>query len=162
MSDNYIELYYHIVWPTKNREPYITPDVEPRLINYLATLSRSMGISMLAMNGMPDHLHVVCCIPPTLSVSQVVKDLKAKSAHFINRLEDDRYSLTWQPGYGALTFAKRNVDFVVRYVQNQKQHHMTGDLSSNLEKWASNEALLRQAQSNNTDLKCPGGTISRS
>ena len=100
MSDNYIDVYYHIVWPTKNRVPYINVEMEPVLYSYLSTLCSSMGICVFAINGMPDHLHLVSSVPPTLSLSKVIRDLKGKSAHTVNHMPGMNYFMAWQPGYG--------------------------------------------------------------
>ncbi|HEY3328895.1 MAG TPA: IS200/IS605 family transposase [Capsulimonadaceae bacterium] len=136
MSDNYIQLYYHLVWATKDRIPYIGDTTEAPLYQHIETLCNSARITVYALNGMPDHVHLVCTIPPTLALSDVIKDLKGKSAHYINHLDRNRLNLTWQPGYGALTLAKRNLKPVVEYVRNQKRHHADNTLSAQME-WAS-------------------------
>ena len=146
MSDNYTELYYHIVWRTRLSEQFISPDLEPALYNYLVTLCRRLNVEVLALNGMPDHVHLVCKIPPTVSLSQLVKDLKGKSARFVNDLPDFRLSLAWQPGYAALTFAKRNLASVVRYVRDQKEHHAQGGLLRKLEITGGSDSDLSVAE----------------
>ena len=119
MADSYTELFYHIVWAMKDREGDITADVEEILYSYISSLCRTTEIYVLALDGTSDHVHMACSIPASLSVSQVVKDIKGKSAYHVNHVEGDLKFLTWQPGYGALSFSKRNIKSVVDYVNRQ-------------------------------------------
>lgn len=75
--------YYHIVWTTKNREPMITPEVEPRLFAYIVGKAAELGVYVYAINGWVDHVHLVVAIPPKRSVADVVKMLKGP-AHIMS------------------------------------------------------------------------------
>ena len=70
MRGNYIDVYYHIVGPTKNRDPYISELIESKLFSYLSTLCNTMGVDVFAMNGMPDHVHLACSVPPTYPLAR--------------------------------------------------------------------------------------------
>jgi putative transposase len=134
MSDTYTEIYYHLIWVTKLREAMITPEIEPILyINWKASC-RDLGVTIHALNAMPDHVHLACTLPTTLAVANLVQKLKGNSAHLINHLSGERHALAWQPGYGALTFAKNDLPRVVAYVQNQQRHHQSGQLSEKMER----------------------------
>lgn len=127
--------YYHIVWTTKNREPLITPEVEQVICNLVRYRSDTLGSPILAINTVADHLHVAVSIKPTVAVADWVKRVKGVSSrevnlHFPNRLSHFR----WQEGYGALTFGIRQLDYVVSYIENQKQHHAASTLQPYLEK----------------------------
>jgi len=151
MSDNYTQLYYHLVWATKRRYELITPAIEGSLYDYISTLCREMDVRILAMNGMPDHLHIACCIPPRWAVSNFIKNVKAKSSYFVNRMDGDKHFLAWQPGYGALTFSKQELDVVVNYVRRQKERHQANSLIPSLEKCgAEDDALASRANDNAT------------
>ena len=89
-----------------------------------------MKVFVYSLNGMPDHVHIVCSIPPTLSISEAVKQLKGASARLLN---GDREWFAWQPGYAALTFARRDLPMAREYVDRQKQHHTTDSLHDRLE-----------------------------
>ena len=89
---------------------------------------------MIAVNGIPDHVHVAVSIPPTLTVTDWVKNVKGVSSHEVNNvLAEQAARFRWQSGYGVLTFGTRNLDFVVSYIQKQKQHHANNHLYQLLE-----------------------------
>lgn len=134
MSHTYTELYYHLVWATKEREPCITPDMEQHLYPFLRHKCSELRGQVYALNGMPDHVHLVCSVPPALSLAQFVERVKGASAHFINHAEALELRLYWQPGYGALTFAKRDLARVVAYVDQQKERHAAGTTSPKMER----------------------------
>ena len=118
--------YYHLVWATKNRESFIAPDIEDRLYAYLEKKAREIGVTVFALNGMPDHVHLIVSIPPKLSISQVVKRLKGASSHDLNQVG---IGFTWQRGYGVLTLGERQRPIAEAYVRNQKKHH--NEISTN-------------------------------
>lgn len=133
MAGTYCVLYYHLVWATKDREPRITPQLEPELYGYIRGKCLELGAFVHALNGIEDHTHLVCTLPPAASVADFLHQVKGASSHFANRLE----GLTgpfWQPGYGALTFARRDLPRIVAYVQSQKRHHQEGTLSTGMER----------------------------
>ena len=130
MAGKYVELYYHLVWATKNREALITGPLELTLYRHLRDTCAAMDVFVYAMNGTADHVHVVCSIPPSMSVSAVVKQLKGSSARLFN---SENNWFEWQPGYAALSFARRDLPKVQGYVDRQKEHHADGTLHARLE-----------------------------
>jgi REP element-mobilizing transposase RayT len=136
VSHTYAAVYYHFVWATKRRNPLITPEVERVLHGYIRRRCTEMGVVVYALNGVEDHVHMVCSIPPTLALANVIEIVKGASSHFINCLPDSDASLYWQPGYAVLTFSRNGLSSVVDYVQNQKQHHAVGTTKALLEKYA--------------------------
>ena len=133
MSDTYTEVYYHLVWTTKNREATIVPQIEETLYASIKAICRDARVTIHALNGLPDHVHLACTLPTTAAVAPLMNKIKGSSAHLINHLPANRYPLAWQPGYGALTFARRDLKTIVTYIQNQRQHHQGGTLSQNME-----------------------------
>ena len=122
----YHEIYYHLVWGTKERGPILTSDIEEAIKKYLRMKSHEMEIDLLAINGIEDHLHIVVKTKPTQCPSEIVRRLKGSSSHYINHeyLPDNSpHSLHWQQGYGVLSFSKKSLPFVLEYVRNQKDHH---------------------------------------
>ena len=134
MAERYEELYYHFVWATKDRAPYIDGALAETLYSYLNLLCREMEVEVVAMNGMPDHIHLACSIPTRLSITEVIKALKGKSAYFINHSEREDKFLAWQAGYGALTISKSHLKVIAEYIRNQRQHHCSGTLKPKLER----------------------------
>src|SRR5436190_21192923 len=138
MAHTYTELFYHFAWATKDRALMITPELEPHLYRYLRHRCEEMRVMVHAADGMPDHVHVACTLPVTLSIAEFIGKLKGASSHFINHGEHEwaqEGRFDWQPGYGALTFAKRDLAAIVRYIQRQKEHHREGTLSEKMERW---------------------------
>ncbi|WP_124327582.1 IS200/IS605 family transposase [Desulfonema ishimotonii] len=111
--------YYHIVWCTKDRNRLITPDVEPELYKYISGKTDSLQCIPHAIGGIEDHLHLVVSIPPKISVSEFVKNVKGSSSHFLNQLKP----FAWQRSFGAFTLGARQLDHAIRYVRRQKEHH---------------------------------------
>ncbi len=116
-------LYYHLVWATKNREHFITPEIENRLYAYIISKAAELGVFVYAISGWFDHIHLVVSIPPKHAVAYVVKRLKGASAHDLNHAGGLDFQFAWQRGYGALSLGERQKPIAVTYVETQKQHH---------------------------------------
>ena len=130
----YYELYYHIVWTTKMREPLITPELEPVLHQYLRGKGISIGGIVHAVGGIEEHVHVVASIEPRIAVATFVGQLKGASSHWVTHVSAYRLPFTWQEGYGILTFGKQALPRVVEYVMHQHEHHRDNRLISELER----------------------------
>ena len=129
------QLFYHIVWSTKNRAPFITPTVEPIIYNLLKTKALGLGGRVFALNGIEDHVHMVAAIPPRLAVAQFIGEVKGTaSAKFNQQQTDDSPKLYWQNEYGVFSFDRKRLPNVVGYVENQKQHHAQNSLIPVLER----------------------------
>ena len=123
MSGTYTKLRYHFVFATKGREPMILPGLKTDLYAYMAGIIRRQKGVALEINGMPDHVHILAGMPPTLSVAEIMKRIKGATSYWINdqgRL--DRH-FAWRPGYGAFTVSESQVAKVRRYIRNQEEHH---------------------------------------
>jgi len=130
----YTELYYHFVWTTKGRQEWITAEMEPHLYRYIRFRSDRDRVLVHALNGMPDQVHLACTLPTELSIARFLESIKGASSHFINHLPDHDWQLYWQPGYGALTFSRRDLARIVAYIDGQKEHHREGKLSAYMER----------------------------
>jgi putative transposase len=137
----YTEAFYHFVWATRKREWFVTAEIERPLYRYIEQRCNDMHVQIYAINGMPDHVHLVVGLPTTLSVSDFMEAIKGASSYYINRLPSVSNCLYWQPGYGLLTFAQSDLERVVTYVENQKRHHADGKLSPKMERTADWENL---------------------
>ena len=130
--------YYHLIWATRDRQPLITPQVETRLFPYLVNKAMQMNVTVYAVNGWVDHVHMVVAIPPKWSVADVVKELKGASSHDINNQSEltgvNIPHFAWQGGYGVLTIGHGNYPTAVEYVQRQKEHHANGQTNAWLER----------------------------
>jgi putative transposase len=127
----YWRIYFHIVWTTKNRIPFITPEVEPFVHRAISSKLETEGGYIYAINGMEDHIHVIASIPPSKCVSDMIKAMKGSTSHLMNH--DQHKPLYWQPGYGIFSVGPKGLPLVMDYVKRQKQHHGNNTLIKSLE-----------------------------
>ncbi len=126
--------YYHIVWATKERRPLIATDAETGLYGYLRGKAHALGLSVHAIGGTADHLHVILSIPPTCAVGDAVRHLKGASSHQMAQRAAAGQAFRWQRGYGVFTLGPRHLVEVIAYVQNQRSHHHNGTTIAALER----------------------------
>ena len=134
---NYTELFYHFVWATRQRQPFITPEVEQPLYDFVRYKCKTLEGTVHAVNGLSDHVHLACTLPAALALSDFVRKIKGSSAYFINEQAKQENNLQmclyWQSGFGALTLEEQILPRVIAYVDNQKRRHAAGRLSAKLE-----------------------------
>jgi REP element-mobilizing transposase RayT len=130
---SYWKLYYHFIWGTKHRLPLIDPQIEAQLYRALAAKAQQMEGFVHAIGGMEDHVHLAVSIPPKIAPARFIGDVKGNSSHFINHVIKPDLEFRWQDEYGVFSFGEKDLAAVVRYVQNQKQHHTDSTLLDALE-----------------------------
>lgn len=130
----YVVCYYHVIWATKHRNPIISAPIEPVLFDTIRHKSAQLKSNIHAINSAYDHIHVAVEIAPSIAVSEWVRQVKAVSAHIINReFPDLETRFFWQGGYAILSFGKKALPFVVGYIENQRTHHQNDELEAYLE-----------------------------
>ena len=113
----------HVVFSTKDREAWIAPAMRPRLHAYMAEVARSLGCEAYRVGGVPDHVHLALTLPRTITQSDLVKDLKTSSNHWLEK-QDARYvAFAWQRRYGIFSVGKSQLSDLVKYIDQQEQHH---------------------------------------
>jgi putative transposase len=132
MRRNKLAIYVHLVWATWDRLPLIDAAGERRLYREIESEALKMQCTVLALNGMPDHVHVVLILPSTVAIADLVKQLKGASSHFYNHVLQPEMPFKWQGSYGAFTVSRWDVDKIVAYVMAQKEHHRSAAL---LQEW---------------------------
>jgi putative transposase len=128
-----LAVYVHLVWATWDRLPLITPEIERPLHRMIASETQKMGCILLALNSVPDHLHILVRMPSTITIADLVKQLKGASSHFVNQVLTPVQPFKWQGFYGAFSVSRWDVERIMAYIQQQKEHHKDGTLSSELE-----------------------------
>jgi putative transposase len=123
MPRSYRNLIYHIIFSTRERRLLITVDREERLFEYIGGIIRGLGGVCLAINGVADHIHVLCKLRPDKSLSDVIRDLKANSSGWMHDVFPNMEDFAWQNGYGAFTVSTSQIPVVERYIAQQKNHH---------------------------------------
>ena len=123
MANTDTSLHYHIIFSTKNRVARLTRDIEQRLWAYLGGIVRKHKMTALQVGGIEDHIHALVLAPPTYAPSQIAQFLKGDSSKWIHEEFRTLRDFTWQDGYGAFTVSQSNLPEVIRYIQNQREHH---------------------------------------
>ena len=125
MADVFSQLYVQTVFSVKNRKALIHPSWEEQLYQYTTGVIQERGHKMLAIGGMPDHIHIFLGLKPAESLSDLVREIKNATNDYIkdNRLSSNKFD--WQAGYGAFSYSRTHRDAVCKYILNQKEHHKT-------------------------------------
>jgi len=133
----YWQLFYHLVWSTKNREPFLTPTVEKHIHGYLTSKAVGLKGVVYTIGGTHDHVHMVVAIPPAISVAKFVGQIKGVASTRFNKSGISAVRFEWQDEYGAFSFdAKRLANFIV-YANCQKEHHAQATIIPLLERMTS-------------------------
>jgi REP element-mobilizing transposase RayT len=118
MADTYTRILVHCVFSTKGRRPQIT---EPeKLWSYLRGIARNRGVDVLSIGGTNNHVHLLLTLPSSLTIAQLMRDLKANSSRHLN---EQMRVFAWQDGYAAISVSPSQVKVVRRYIEQQERHH---------------------------------------
>ena len=123
MPGTFSQLYIQYVFAVKGRQNLIQSSFENEVYSYIAGTIRNKGQKPLAVNGMPDHIHVLVGLKPVMKISDLIRDIKNNSTNFINEKGWLRQKFSWQEGYGAFSYSESNYGKVIDYIKGQKQHH---------------------------------------
>lgn len=123
---SYWRLFYHFVWTTKHREPLIGQDFQSALFDAIGAKVIELGGIAHAVGGVPDHVHLVASVPPTVAVATFVGQVKGNSSHFVNHEIRPSHAFAWQDGYGVVSSGERHLGWVVRYAHSQAERHGAG------------------------------------
>ncbi len=123
MASTFSQIYIHIVFSVKRRESLIRGDYKDELLKFISGILRKKEHKLLAINAMPDHIHIFVDMNPDVRLMDLVREIKANSSRFINAnfRRDDKFQ--WQEGYGAFSYAKSQKQNVINYIKNQEEHH---------------------------------------
>jgi len=136
MSKNvYSEINLHFVWHVKQSLPIISEAIEPGLWRFLRSYSlKTEGLIFHGVGGTETHVHIAVTSPPTLTISEWIGKLKGASSHYVNHELVNRKLLDWQRGYGVVSFGTKDLQWVINYIRNQKEHHAKATTVERLEK----------------------------
>jgi REP element-mobilizing transposase RayT len=123
MAGTFSQLYIQYVFAVKGRENLIRPEFETELYKYIAGIIKGKEQKPLAVNGMPDHIHVLAGIKPAMRVSDLIRDIKNNSTNFINEKMWLKKKFSWQEGYGVFSYSESNYGKVIDYIRDQKKKH---------------------------------------
>src|SRR5258707_10540807 len=131
----YSEINLHFVWHVKSSLPIISAEIERRLYRFIRNYTlKTVGLMFHEIGGIETHIHLAVTIPPTLPISEWIGQVKGASSHYVNHQLTNRKVLDWQAGYGVVSFGTKDLEWVIRYIRNQKEHHQQGTIVERLEK----------------------------
>ena len=123
MPQSLSKILLHIVFSTKNRKPWISESIQSRLHAYLAGACRSQGCEAYRVGGTEDHVHIACTLPRTITIGKLLEEIKKSSSHWMKTQEGGEAQFAWQAGYGAFSLGQSQLPGLVRYIDNQREHH---------------------------------------
>ena len=123
MPNTFTQLYIQFVFAVKGRESLIQNSWKDELYKYITGIVQNKKSKMLAVNGMSDHIHIFIGYKPSISIPDLVKDIKLASGLWINNNRYANQKFNWQEGYGAFSYSQSHIDDVCRYIVNQELHH---------------------------------------
>jgi REP element-mobilizing transposase RayT len=123
MANTYTQIYIHIVFAVKGRENLIRGEFKDELHKYITGIVTNKNQKLIAINGMPDHVHIMIGLKPDQALSDLVRDIKANSTGFVKEKKWTKGKFGWQEGFGAFSYSRSQLTTVIRYIQNQERHH---------------------------------------
>jgi len=124
MANTFSQIYIQTVFAVNGRLSLIRPEFKEELYKYMTGIVRNNAQKLISINGMSDHVHILIGLKPAMALADLVLDIKADSSDFINRKKWIRGRFSWQEGYGAFSHGHSRLDTIIRYIQNQEQHHL--------------------------------------
>ena len=121
MPQSLSKVTLHIIFSTKDREPWLGSEVRPRMHAYLATICRDLGGELVRVGGVADHVHIVTTLPRTLSQAQLIEQIKKTSSKWIKTIDASYRGFFWQRGYGAFSVSPSQLEAVLQYVDGQQR-----------------------------------------
>ena len=123
MPNTYTQLYIHIVFAVKHRSNLIQSHWKNELYKYITGIVTNKNQKTMIINGMPDHIHILVSIKPDWTISDLVRDIKSNSSKWINEKHWVNGIFEWQNGYGAFSVSSSQLMVVIKYIENQENHH---------------------------------------
>jgi len=123
MPNTYTQLYVHVVFAVKGRANLISDEWKPELYRYMIGIVTNQHQKMMIVNGVSDHVHLLIGYKPDISLSALVRDIKANSSRWINERKFVQGKFEWQVGFGAFSVGHTQVKMVTQYILNQEAHH---------------------------------------
>ena len=123
MANTFTQIHLHLVFGVQNRASLISTEWETRLYKYITGIIQNNDHKLLAINGMPDHIHILIGMRPAQSLSSLMQNIKGDSSKWINESKLIKGKFSWQQGYGAFSYDKSQIPKVINYINTQKTHH---------------------------------------
>lgn len=142
MPQSLSKVIVHIIFSTKDREPFLDSNVRARMHAYLATMCGDLGGEFVRVGGVSDHVHIVTTLPRTLSQAEMIEQIKKASSKWIKEVDTRYRPFFWQRGYGAFSVSPSQLEAVLQYIEAQQEHHRIALLKKNTGSCCANTALI--------------------
>src|SRR5215213_6642965 len=123
MPQSLSKVFIHVVFSTKDREPWLIKTLQPGLHAYLATVVRDLDAEAFRVGGTADHVHLAATLPRPLTQADLVQKIKTSSTHWVKRQNKNLAGFAWQRGYGVFSIGKSQLPALVKYIASQEEHH---------------------------------------
>ena len=123
MPHSFNKIWIHAIWSTKERYPLIQPAIEEKIYEYMRVQFIELDCPARVINGMPDHIHCLFLLNPSKAITEIIKQVKGSTSHWINQQNLIKEKFSWQTGYAAYSVSESVLDKVFQYIVNQKHHH---------------------------------------
>ena len=123
MSQSLSKVYVHITFSTKNRYPFIDKDIEQELWAYLGGICKALECNPIRVGGYSDHVHICCLLSKKITQMKLLEEIKKESSKWIKTKGSQYESFYWQDGYGIFSVNPSEIETVVKYIENQYEHH---------------------------------------
>ncbi|MCB9783684.1 MAG: IS200/IS605 family transposase [Candidatus Omnitrophica bacterium] len=123
MSRKKFEVFVHLVWSTRNREPLLVKEFREEVFAVIVSKCRELETEVLAIGAVDDHLHLLIVLPPTQALKDIAKNVKGGSSHFVNHRFKPEPPFGWQSGYAAFSISQKDLPKAIDYVRNQELRH---------------------------------------
>jgi putative transposase len=123
MAQSLVKNYIHLVFSTKHRHPFIDEFIENELFNYLGGICKNLECQPIIVGGHADHVHILCLLSRKIALMKLLEEVKSHSSKWIKTKGKSYKNFYWQDGYGAFSVNPKEVDIVIKYIANQREHH---------------------------------------
>jgi putative transposase len=138
MSQSLSQIWIHIVFSTKDRQPLLQKNITQRLYHYIKSISHNHGCEITAIGGIEDHIHILTTLNKNISLTTLIREIKKSSSIWMKEqriIDSSLKEFNWQNGYGVFSVSKSNIDHVKAYIQNQHDYHKKIDFKNELIKF---------------------------
>jgi REP element-mobilizing transposase RayT len=123
MPNTYSQITIQLIFAVQGRESQIFQSFQEKLHQYITGIITNQKQKLLAINSMPNHIHILIGQSPSICLSDLVREIKSESSRFINENKLSPFKFYWQESFGAFSYSRSHRDNVIKYIQNQQIHH---------------------------------------
>ena len=132
---SFLKIWIHLVFSTKNREPFLTKDIRYKVHQHIIENCKEKDIFIIAVNGYTDHLHCLISLGKEQSIAKIAQLIKGESSFWINKNEICKTKFSWQDDYFAVSVSESQVGTVKKYIQNQEAHHSKSTFNNEIDEF---------------------------